>query len=89
VVTAKWRAKRVYVSLSALILAALRDVPRATVPKIAEDIGKDKSAVYRHLRGLLQIGLIEEAGDIETRNNFGRVIPTKTYRIHSSMRAQP
>jgi DNA-binding transcriptional ArsR family regulator len=88
-VTAKWKAKRVYVSLSALILKALRDVPRATVPKIAEDIGKDKSAIYRHLRGLLQIELVEEAGDIEVLNNLGRRIPTKTYRIHSSVRAQP
>lgn len=72
--------KRVYLSLSAKILAALKDVPRATVPKIAEDTGKERTAIYRHLRGLLEAELVEEAG----RLDYGR--QAMTYRIHQSMR---
>jgi len=72
-------------SIPVEVVAALVDVPRATISKLAQDCGCDYSAVYRALPLLKRLELVEEAG----RLPFGRhVRGPMTYRLHRRVRGR-
>ena len=61
------------------LIEALMSEQPATVEDLARFLGRDPTSLYYHLRPLLAVGLVEEAGEQPTSNR-----PAKLYQLPAS-----